>query len=87
MFVCGKYYSIIDRSKDSSHDLQTNCIINFYFYLNLILHICAVRFDVTENLEFFKLNKAIVEDTQNVDEGRKRGATGEGVLVSRARRR
>ena len=34
-----KYYLIIDQLdlKDSSRDLQTNCIINFYFYLYLIL--------------------------------------------------
>jgi len=39
--------------KDSSRDLQTNCIINFYFYLYLMLHACAPRFDVTSNLKKF----------------------------------
>jgi hypothetical protein len=46
-----------------SHDLQLNCMISFYFRLYLMLHACAVRFDVTENLENFfrfwgELNKA-----------------------------
>jgi hypothetical protein len=48
--------------KDLSHKLQTNCIISFYFYLYLMLHTCAARFDVTENFKknykiFWKLNK------------------------------
>ena len=38
---------------DSSHDLQTNCAISFYFYLYLMFYVCAARFDVTENLEKF----------------------------------
>ena len=33
--------------------LQTNCIISYYFYLYLVLHACAARFDATENLKFF----------------------------------
>jgi predicted LPLAT superfamily acyltransferase len=42
--------------KDSSRDLQSNCVISFCFRLNLIL---IVKFDVTRNLEiFWKLNKA-----------------------------
>ena len=54
-FVCDKYYLIMDQlgSKDSSCDLQTNCVISFCFRLYLILHTCAARFDVTENLENF----------------------------------
>jgi len=39
--------------KDLSRDLQVNCAISFYFYLYLILHACAARFDVTENLKKF----------------------------------
>ena len=54
-FVCGKYCPIIDKlgSKDSSCDLQANCVISFCFRLNLIFYTCATRFDVTRNLEFF----------------------------------
>ena len=40
-------------SKNSSHKLQVNCVINFYFHLYLILYTYAVRFNVTENLNFF----------------------------------
>ena len=40
-------------SKDSSRDLQANYVISFYFRLHLTFHACAVRFDVTENLENF----------------------------------
>ena len=36
-----------------SRDLQANCVISFYFCLYLVLHTCAARFDVTENLEIF----------------------------------
>ena len=39
--------------KDSSRDLQVNYAISYSFYLYLILHACAVRFDVTENLVKF----------------------------------
>ena len=39
--------------KDSSRQLRANCAINYSFYLHLMLHACAVRFDVTENLENF----------------------------------
>jgi len=53
----------LTRLKISSRDLQTNCAISFCFYLYLMLHACAVRFDVTRNLEKFlvfwwELNKA-----------------------------
>jgi hypothetical protein len=35
-----KYYPIVDQldSKDSSRDFQLNCVINYFFYLHLILH-------------------------------------------------
>ena len=39
--------------KDSSRQLQANCAISYSFYLHLMLYACAVRFDVTENLENF----------------------------------
>jgi hypothetical protein len=54
-FVCGKCCPIIDLlgSKDSSRDLQTNCVISFCFLLYLIFYACAIRFDVTKNLNFF----------------------------------
>ena len=39
--------------KDSSRQLRTNCAISYSFYLHLMLHACAARFDVTENLENF----------------------------------
>ena len=55
LFVFGKNYSIMDYLglKDSSRQLQANCAISYSFYLYLMLHACAVRFDVTENLEDF----------------------------------
>ena len=48
-FVCGKYCPIINELglKDSSRKLQTNCAISFCFLLYLVLHTCAIRFDVT----------------------------------------
>jgi hypothetical protein len=54
-FVCDKYCPIMNKlgSKDLSRDLQLNCAISFYFRLYLMLHTCAKRFDVTENLENF----------------------------------
>jgi len=39
-------------SKDSSHKLQENCAIS-YFYLYLMFHTCVVRFDVTKIIEKF----------------------------------
>jgi len=50
-----KYYSIMDElgSKDSSRDLQLNCVISFCFRLYLMFHACTTRFDVTGNLENF----------------------------------
>ena len=37
-----------------------NCANSFCFHVYLMLHACAARFDVTENLEkFYELNKAL----------------------------
>jgi hypothetical protein len=54
-FVFGKNYPIMDYLglKDSSRQLQANCAISYSFYLHLMLHACAARFDVTGNLENF----------------------------------
>jgi len=54
-FLFDKYYPIMNKlgSKDSSRDLQINCVISFCFRLYLMLHACATRFDVTGNLENF----------------------------------
>jgi hypothetical protein len=39
-----------------------NCAISFCFYVYLMHHACAARFDVMENLEnFLELNKALDE--------------------------
>jgi hypothetical protein len=46
-FVCGI------GSKDSSRDLQANCVISFCFRLYLMLHACGARFNVTGNLKNF----------------------------------
>jgi hypothetical protein len=54
-FVFSKSCPIMDYLglKDSSRQLQANCAISYSFYLHLMLHACAARFDVTENLENF----------------------------------
>ena len=54
-FVFDKNYLIMDYLglKDSSRQLQINCAISYFFYLHLMLHACAARFDVTKNLEIF----------------------------------
>ena len=39
--------------KDSSHNLQINCAISFYFHLYLITHARAVKFDMMRNLKKF----------------------------------
>jgi len=54
-FVFGKNCLIMDYLglKDSSRQLQVNCVISYSFYLHLMLHTCAAGFDVTENLENF----------------------------------
>ena len=48
-----------------------NCANSFCFYVYLMLHVCAARFDVTENLEkFCELNKALIYfDKQMVQNG------------------
>ena len=54
-FVFEKNYPIMDYLdlKDSSRQLRINCAISYSFYLHLMLHVYAARFDVTENLEKF----------------------------------
>ena len=54
-FVFGKNCPIMDYLglKDSSRQLRANCAISYPFYLHLMLHACAARFDVTGNLENF----------------------------------
>ena len=54
-FVFDKNCPIMDYLglKDSSRQLQANCAISYSFYLHLMLHACAARFDVTRNLENF----------------------------------
>ena len=54
-FVFGKNCPIMDYLdlKDSSRQLRTNCAINYSFYLHLMLHAYAARFDVTKNLKNF----------------------------------
>jgi len=54
-FVFDQYCPIIDYlcSKVSSHELQINCAISYFFYLYFVLHACAIRFDVTKNLKNF----------------------------------
>jgi len=39
--------------KDSSRQLQTNYAISYSFYLHLMLHTRAAKFNMTENLEIF----------------------------------
>ena len=39
--------------KDSSRQLRANCAISYSFYLHLMLHTCAARFDVTGDLKKF----------------------------------
>jgi len=54
-FLFDKHYSIMEQLglKDSSRDLQINCAISYLFYLYLMFHACAARFDVMENLVKF----------------------------------
>ena len=54
-FVFGKNYLILDYLdlKDSSRQLRANCAISYSFYLHLMLHTCAIKFNVMENLEKF----------------------------------
>jgi len=39
--------------KDSCRDLQINCAISYLFYLYLMFHACAARFDMMGNLVKF----------------------------------
>ena len=52
-FLFGKNDSIMNYLglKDSSRQLRANCAISYSFYLHLMFHACAVRFDVTRNLK------------------------------------
>ena len=52
-FVFGKNCPIMDYLglKDSSRQLRANCAISYSFYLHLMLHAYAARFDMTKNLE------------------------------------
>ena len=54
-FLFDNYCLTVDQlgSKNSSRNLQVDCIISFYFCLCLMIHACAARFDVTRNLEKF----------------------------------
>ena len=54
-FLFDKHYLIMKQLglKDSSRDLQVNCAISYLFYLHLMFHACAAKFDVTENLVKF----------------------------------
>ena len=54
-FLFGKNCPIMDYLglKDSSRQLRANCVISYSFYLHLMFHACAARFDVTGNLENF----------------------------------
>jgi hypothetical protein len=60
-FLFDKHGPIIIGSKDSSRGFQMNCANTFCFHVYLMLHACAVKFDVTGNLEnFWELNKALL---------------------------
>jgi hypothetical protein len=54
-FLFDKHYLIMEQLglKDSSRDLQVNCAISYPFYLYLMFHSCAARFDVMENFVKF----------------------------------
>ena len=54
-FLFDKYYLILEQLglKDSSRDLQVNCTISYLFYLYLMFHAYAARFDVMGNLVKF----------------------------------
>ena len=54
-FLFSNYCPIMDQLDSTylSRDLQVNYAISFYFHLYLVLHACAVRFNVMKNLEKF----------------------------------
>ena len=47
-FLFDKQYPIMEQLdlKDSSRDLQVNCAISYLFYIYLMFHAYAARFDV-----------------------------------------
>jgi len=55
LFLFDKHYPIIEQLglKDSSRDLQVNCVISYLFYLCLMFHTYVTRFDVMGNLVKF----------------------------------
>jgi hypothetical protein len=63
LFLFDKHYPIMEQLglKDSYRDLQLNCAISYYFYLYLIFHTCATRFDVTGNLIKFWVFRCITK--------------------------
>ena len=50
-FLFDKHYPIMEQLglKDPSRNLQINCAISYLFYLYLMFHACAGRFDVMGN--------------------------------------
>jgi len=60
-FLFDKHYPIMEQLglKDSSRDLKINCAISYLFYLYLMFHACAVRFDVMRNLVKFWVFRCI----------------------------
>jgi len=54
-FLFDKHYQIMEQLglKNSSRNLQLNCAISYLFYLCLMFHACATRFDVMGNLVKF----------------------------------
>ena len=54
-FLFDKYYPIMEQLglKDSSRDLQINCATSYLFYIYLMFHACAAKFDVMGNLVKF----------------------------------
>ena len=51
-FLFDKHCPIMEQLglNDSSRDLHINCAFSYLFYLYLMFHACAVRFDVMGNL-------------------------------------
>ena len=54
-FLFDKHYLIMEQLglKDSSLDLQLNYAISYLFYLYLMFHVYATKFDVTRNFVKF----------------------------------
>ena len=55
LFLFDKHYLIMEQLglKDSFRNLQVNCAVNYLFYLYLMFHACATRFDVMGNFVKF----------------------------------